>query len=181
MGAETVRSTVYLEADVHRALRLKGAAAHRSMSDIVNDALRAAFREDEEDLAVFTERVSEPSISYDALLAEIKNEPRPRIAAGVSAEELLERFRHLPSVDPEQFRADIDSLFAVPGADRQTDEVDDELLAQAQRLTGLKERSVLIHEGLEALVQRESARRLARLGGSEPAVRPIPRRRSEPS
>ncbi|MGH9892904.1 MAG: type II toxin-antitoxin system VapB family antitoxin, partial [bacterium] len=48
----------------------------------------------------------------------------------------------------------------------------------AQRITGLKERTTLIHEGLKALIERESARRLARLGGSEPRLQPIPRRRS---
>ena len=49
MRGDTVRSTIYLEAALHQALRLKAAAAHRSMSDIVNDAVRAALREDEED------------------------------------------------------------------------------------------------------------------------------------
>jgi Arc/MetJ family transcription regulator len=61
---------------------------------------------------------------------------------------------------------------------RTTINLDDELVTEAQRVTGLKERTLLIHEGLRALIQRESARRLARLGGSERALRPIPRRRS---
>lgn len=60
---------------------------------------------------------------------------------------------------------------------RTTVTIDDELLAEAQRLTGIKERAVLIRMGLEALVQRECARRLARLGGSSPQVEDIPRRR----
>jgi Arc/MetJ family transcription regulator len=55
--------------------------------------------------------------------------------------------------------------------------LDDDLLAEAQRLTGVKEKTLLVREGLSALIARESARRLARLGGSEPALRPIPRRR----
>jgi Arc/MetJ family transcription regulator len=61
---------------------------------------------------------------------------------------------------------------------RTTINLDDELIQQAMRLTGVEERTALIHEGLKALITRESARRLARLGGSEPGLRPIPRRRS---
>lgn len=61
---------------------------------------------------------------------------------------------------------------------RTTINLDDDLLEEAQRIAGLKERTALIHEGLRALIQRESARRLARLGGSERGLRPVPRRRS---
>ena len=60
---------------------------------------------------------------------------------------------------------------------RTTLTLDDELLAQAQQISGLTERSQLIRDALRALVQRESARRLARLGGTEPQLQPIPRRR----
>ena len=63
---------------------------------------------------------------------------------------------------------------------RTTLAIDDALLAKASGLTGLKERSALVREGLKALIERESARRLARLGASEPELRPVPRRR-EPS
>jgi Arc/MetJ family transcription regulator len=62
---------------------------------------------------------------------------------------------------------------------RTTINLDDELLEEAQRLTGTKERTALIHEGLRALIERESARRLARLGGSEAQLRAIPRRRTD--
>lgn len=55
--------------------------------------------------------------------------------------------------------------------------LDDDLLAEAQRLTGVKEKTLLVREGLNALIERESARRLARLGGTEPAMEAIPRRR----
>jgi len=61
---------------------------------------------------------------------------------------------------------------------RTTINLDDQLLNEAQRITGMKERTALIHEGLRALIERESARRLARLGGSEPRLQPVPRRRS---
>ncbi len=60
---------------------------------------------------------------------------------------------------------------------RTTLNLDDDLLAEAQRLTGTREKSVLVREGLRALIERESARRLARLGGSAPDLEPIPRRR----
>ena len=61
---------------------------------------------------------------------------------------------------------------------RTTINLDDDLVTEAQRITGMKERTALIHEGLRALIERESARRLARLGGSEPRLQPVPRRRS---
>lgn len=61
---------------------------------------------------------------------------------------------------------------------RTTVALDDELVAEAQELTGLKERSSLIREALRALIERESARRLARLGGSEPHLNATPRRRA---
>ena len=64
---------------------------------------------------------------------------------------------------------------------RTTINLDDQLLGEAQCITGMKERTALIHEGLRALIERESARRLARLGGSEPGLRPVPRRRPEPA
>lgn len=60
---------------------------------------------------------------------------------------------------------------------RTTIALDDELLAEAQRLTGTTEKTALVREALRALVERESARRLARLGGTEPALREVPRRR----
>ena len=61
---------------------------------------------------------------------------------------------------------------------RTTINLDDELLAEAQRLTGIRERTALVHEGLRLLIQRESARRLARLGGSAPDLEMPPRRRT---
>lgn len=62
---------------------------------------------------------------------------------------------------------------------RTTVTIDDELLEEAQRLTGIKERAVLIRMGLEALVQRECAHRLARMGGTQPDIQGIPRRRPD--
>jgi hypothetical protein len=60
---------------------------------------------------------------------------------------------------------------------RTTLNLNEELLEKARNLTGVAERTALIHEGLRALIARESARRLARLGGSEPNSKPVPRRR----
>lgn len=64
---------------------------------------------------------------------------------------------------------------------RTTLTLDDELILEAQRLTGTSEKSALVREALRALIERESARRLARLAGSEPALSAIPRRRATPS
>ncbi len=63
---------------------------------------------------------------------------------------------------------------------RTTLALDDDLLAEAQRLTGTMEKTALVRQALRALIERESARRLARLGGSEPALAEAPRRRIEP-
>ena len=60
---------------------------------------------------------------------------------------------------------------------RTTLNLDDDLLADAMSYTGLTEKSAVVREALKALVEREAARRLALLGGSEPDIRPIPRRR----
>lgn len=63
---------------------------------------------------------------------------------------------------------------------RTTLALDDDLMAKAQEYTGLKEKSAVVHEALKALVQREAARRLARLGGTMPELKPVPRRRPKP-
>ncbi|MCW0180820.1 type II toxin-antitoxin system VapB family antitoxin [Zavarzinia sp.] len=63
---------------------------------------------------------------------------------------------------------------------RTTIALDDELLAKATAFTGLKEKSALVREALSALIERESSRRLARLGGTEPQIGDIPRRRPDP-
>ena len=64
---------------------------------------------------------------------------------------------------------------------RTTLNIDDQLLNEAQRITGMTEKAALVREGLCALIERESARRLARLGGSESQLEQISRRRSDPT
>ncbi|MCC6301215.1 MAG: CopG family transcriptional regulator [Gammaproteobacteria bacterium] len=66
------RATVYFKPELHKAIRLKAAHTHRSISDIVNDAVRLFLREDREDLAAFEDRVAEPVMSYEALLNDLK-------------------------------------------------------------------------------------------------------------
>jgi predicted transcriptional regulator len=72
MGKLTKRATVYFDPALHRALQHKALETSRSLSDIVNDVIQHALAEDAEDLAAFEERVSEPLISYEAVLKELK-------------------------------------------------------------------------------------------------------------
>lgn len=63
---------------------------------------------------------------------------------------------------------------------RMTMNIDEQLMSEAQRITGMTEKVALVQEGLRALIERESARRLALLGGSEPKLEPVFRRQSQP-
>ena len=63
---------------------------------------------------------------------------------------------------------------------RTTVNIDDDLFEDAKWLTGIEGKTALVREALRALVERESARRLAKLGGTQPQLKPVPRRRSEP-
>jgi len=73
---DSKRATVYFDATVHQALRLKAAAADRSISDMVNDAVKAALAEDAEDLAAFDQRKSERSISFESLVRDLRKRGR---------------------------------------------------------------------------------------------------------
>ena len=76
MNNPSKRSTVYFEPEVHQALRLKAAHTHRSVSDLVNEAVRNALQEDQEDqedLAAFDERAGEPTMTYAELLNDLKS------------------------------------------------------------------------------------------------------------
>jgi len=72
MSDPVKRSTIYFRPDLHRALRIKAAHTQRTVSDLVNDAVRLALREDQEDLAAFVERQAEPVMSYEELLKDLK-------------------------------------------------------------------------------------------------------------
>jgi hypothetical protein len=74
---ENRRTTVYLEADLHRALRLKSIEADCSISDLVNDAVRQSLIEDAEDLAAFEERAAEESIPYGDFVLALRRQGKP--------------------------------------------------------------------------------------------------------
>ncbi len=73
---DTKRPTIHLDAEVHRALRLKAAATNRSMSEMVNDAVRMALAEDAVDLAAVDERVAEPGVSFEAFVRDLHERGR---------------------------------------------------------------------------------------------------------
>jgi hypothetical protein len=66
------RSTVYFEEHVHRALRVKAAELDRSISDLVNAAVREALSDDAEDLSAFRDRASEPTLAFEDLIRDLK-------------------------------------------------------------------------------------------------------------
>lgn len=66
------RATIYFDPMLHDALRLKSVHSQRSISELVNDAVRAALAEDQEDLAAFDQRVAEPTMTYEVLLNDLK-------------------------------------------------------------------------------------------------------------
>ena len=72
MGAAPKRSTIYLPPDLHRALRLKAAAADRSISDLVSEAVRLSLSEDAEDLEAFAKRSKEPSLSFETVVKALR-------------------------------------------------------------------------------------------------------------
>ena len=70
--SELRRATVYLDPEIHRALKLKAASTDQSMSEMVNDAVRLALAEDAEDLEAFDDRVSEPDIDFDSFVKSLR-------------------------------------------------------------------------------------------------------------
>jgi hypothetical protein len=76
MVPQVKRATIYLDPDLHKVLRLKAVETSRSVSNLVNDAVREALAEDAEDLAAFEERVGEPLISYDQMVKRLKKDGR---------------------------------------------------------------------------------------------------------
>jgi hypothetical protein len=76
MAMQAKRATVYLDPELHKALRLKAVETSRSVSELVNSAVREALAEDAEDIAAFEERVSEPLIPYDEMVKRLKRDCR---------------------------------------------------------------------------------------------------------
>ncbi len=72
MDTSTKRATVYFDSTLHRALRLKAAETDRSLSDLVNEAVKLSLAEDAEDLAAFEDRASEPNLPFEAVVKELK-------------------------------------------------------------------------------------------------------------
>ena len=70
------RATIYFAPDVHKALRLRAAAADRSVSDMVNDAVRTALAEDADDLESFSRRRAEKSVSFESFVTGLKRRGR---------------------------------------------------------------------------------------------------------
>ncbi|MDV2989047.1 MAG: ribbon-helix-helix protein, CopG family [Dehalogenimonas sp.] len=76
MNEPSKRTTIYLDPYLYRALRLKAATADRSVSDLVNEALRESLAEDAEDIAAFESRLNEPLVSYEAMIKKLKADGR---------------------------------------------------------------------------------------------------------
>ena len=74
MTSQTKRTTVYLDPDLHKALRLKSIAVSRSVSELINDAVKGALLEDAEDITAFEQRADEPLISYDEMVKRLKQD-----------------------------------------------------------------------------------------------------------
>ena len=76
MSTQSRRTTIYLDDDLHKALRLKAVEHSCSVSDLVNNAVREILAEDAEDIMAFEERVREPLISYDEMVKRLKKDGR---------------------------------------------------------------------------------------------------------
>jgi len=74
--SESRRATVYLDPEIHRALKLKAAVSDRSISEMVNEAVRFSLAEDAEDLAAFDDRVTEPDIDFGSFVKSLRRRGR---------------------------------------------------------------------------------------------------------
>ena len=68
----TKRATIYLEPELHRAVRMKAAEIEKSVSDLVNAALRQSLAEDADDLAAFRSRAKEPNLDFEAVVKDLR-------------------------------------------------------------------------------------------------------------
>ena len=76
MGTAATRATIYLDPELHKALRLKAVETSQSLSKLVNDAIKESLAEDAADMAAFEERVREPLISYETMIKRLKKDGR---------------------------------------------------------------------------------------------------------
>jgi hypothetical protein len=76
MTAQSKRVTIYFDPELHKALRMKAAETSRSITDLVNEAVREALAEDAEDLAAFETRSAEPLIGYEEMVKKLKKDGR---------------------------------------------------------------------------------------------------------
>jgi predicted transcriptional regulator len=74
--SDSRRATVYLDPEIHRALKLKAAVSDRSISEMVNEAVRLALAEDAEDLAAFDDRVAEPDVDFGSFVRSLRRRGR---------------------------------------------------------------------------------------------------------
>ncbi len=72
MATQAKRATIYFDPDLHKALKLKAVETSRSITELVNEAVREALSEDAEDLAAFDQRLNEPLVSYEQMLKKLK-------------------------------------------------------------------------------------------------------------
>jgi hypothetical protein len=76
MTTPTKRTTIYLDQDLHKTLRLKSITVSKSVSELVNEAVKRSFSEDAEDIMAFEERAHEPLVTYDAMIKSLKKDGR---------------------------------------------------------------------------------------------------------
>ena len=76
MATQTKRATIYFDPELHKALKLKALETSRSITDLVNQAVRESLSEDNEDILAFDERKDEPLISYDQMLKKLRKDGR---------------------------------------------------------------------------------------------------------
>lgn len=76
MATQTKRTTIYLDPDLHKALRLKAVSISRSVSELVNEAVRGVLAEDADDILAFEERAKDPLISYEEMVTRLRRDGR---------------------------------------------------------------------------------------------------------
>jgi hypothetical protein len=76
MATGTKRATVYFDAEIHRALRLKSASTDRTISEVVNEAVKLNLAEDAEDIAAFEARAKEPSLDFEKMVRDLRQRGR---------------------------------------------------------------------------------------------------------